>query len=80
MRFGAGQRKADARAFTRFGIHPDAAAVGFDDGAGEEKPQACAFGEAGHIGGAVKAVEDVGDIAGGDAGALIADGPDVPEA
>ena len=75
-RFSPRQRETNLRACARGRVCPDASAVGFDDGAGEGESQASAFGLLDGVGGAIEAVEDVRQVFGLDARALVADAHD----
>ena len=71
------QLHGECRAFSRIARGLDAAAVGLHDGFADRETEAGAAGSAvARIVGAVEAVEDVGQVFRGDAGAGVGDGKD----
>ncbi len=70
------QGKTNPGTGTRLRVDPHAPAVGFDDRLGEVQPQPGTLGLADGLVGAVKAVEDIGDVGGVNPGPLVADGDD----
>jgi len=61
----AGKRETNPGAIPRPGIYPYAPAMSFDDRTRQVQPQSRPFRSAAGLFGAVKAVEDVGNISGG---------------